>query len=179
MNTYSKTGDAGETSIIGGKRLLKDDIRIASYGVIDELSSEIGLLITYCSMEHDIQFLQQVQRELFIIGGYLASDLDVSSLSETLAYTHICRLETEIDTISRELPPFKEFILPGGCRSASVAHVCRTICRRAERKIVAFLRTQECLEDNVVLAYINRLSDYFFSLARRFNVDEGVEELTW
>lgn len=179
MNIYSKPGDAGETSIIGDKRLLKDDIRIESYGVIDELSSVIGLLITYCTMEHDIQFLQQVQRELFIIGGYLASDLDVSSLSKTLSYTHIRRLENEIDAISRELPPFKLFILPGGSRSASFAHVCRTVCRRAERKIVAFLRTQECLEDNVVLAYINRLSDYFFALARRLNVDEGVKELTW
>lgn len=179
MNIYSKSGDGGETSIIGGKRLPKDDVRIASYGVIDELSSEIGLLITYCQKEHDIKFLQQVQRELFQIGGYLASDLDIISSSEALADTHIHKIEAEIDEISRVLPPFESFILPGGSRSACVAHVCRTICRRAERKIVSFLRIQEHLEDNTVLAYINRLSDYFFVLARRLNVDEGVNELTW
>ena len=91
MNTYSKTGDAGETSIIGGKCLLKDDIRVASYGVIDELSSEIGLLITYCKKEHDIQFLQQVQRELFLIGRYLASDLEECSSSKALPDSHIRR----------------------------------------------------------------------------------------
>ena len=179
MNIYSKSGDAGETSIIGGKCLFKDDIRVASYGVIDELSSEIGLLITYCPKEQDIKFLQQVQRELFLIGRYLASDLEECSSSKALPDSHIRRLETEIDAISRELPPFKSFILPGGCRSASVAHVCRAICRRAERKIVAFLRPQGYLEDNPVLAYINRLSDYFFVLAQRLNVDEGVNELTW
>ena len=176
MSIYTKSGDTGNTSIIGGKRVPKDDIRIASYGAIDELSSEIGLLITYCPMEHDIQFLHQVQRELFLIGGYLASDLDIKSSSQILSDMHVQRIEKEIDTINRMLPPIKTFILPGGCRSASLAHVCRTICRRAERNIVAVLRAQELLENNIVLAYINRLSDYFFVLARKLNLDEGVND---
>ena len=179
MSFYSKSGDAGETSIIGKRRLYKDDIRIASYGVIDELSSEIGLLVTYCPMEHDIQFLLQIQRDLFLIGGYLATDQAVESSSITLTEGHIRMIEKEIDVINNGLPTLKTFILPRGCRSACIAHLCRTICRRAERKIVAFLRSQEILADNIILAYINRLSDYFFVLARRLNFDEGVDELMW
>lgn len=178
MSIYSKSGDKGETSIIGGRRLLKDDIRIASYGVIDELSSEIGLLVTYCSKEHDVKFLQQIQRNLFLIGGYLATDKNMESPSIAVTEDHVRMIEREIDVINNGLPSFKTFILPGGCRSASIAHVCRTICRRAERKIVAFLKSQESLVDNMALAYINRLSDYFFVLARRLNIDECVDELT-
>lgn len=177
MSIYTKSGDAGDTSIIGGERLPKDDSRIASYGVIDELSSEIGLLITYCSREHDIQFLQHVQRDLFLIGRYLASDLNIKSPYPI--DIHVQKIEKEIDTISRMLPPFQAFILPGGCRSACLSHVCRTICRRAERNIVTFLRVHELLANNLVLSYINRLSDYFFVLARKLNVDEGVNELKW
>lgn len=177
MSIYSKTGDTGETSIIGGRRLSKGDIQIASYGVIDELSSEIGLLVTYCSLEHDIHFLQQIQRDLFLIGGYLASDRNVELLSINLSFDRIRVIENEIDAISSGLPLLNTFILPGGSRSASIAHVCRTICRRAEREIVTYLRTKELLVDNVVLAYINRLSDYFFVLARRLNLDEDMHEI--
>lgn len=178
MSVYSKSGDTGETSIIGGSRLSKDNIRIESYGVIDELSSEIGLLVTYCPKDPDVQFLQQIQRNLFLVGGYLATDQRVKSLSELVTEEHIRMIESEIDAIEVALPPFKAFILPGGCRSASIAHVCRTICRRAERKIVAFFKSQEDLNDNKVIAYINRLSDYFFVLARKLNIDEGIDELT-
>lgn len=179
MSIYSKTGDTGETSLIGGRRLPKDDIQIASYGVIDELSSEIGLLVTYCSLKHDIDFLQQIQRDLFLIGGYLASDWDVEQPFVNVSYDRIKVIENEIDAINSGLTSLNTFILPGGSRSACIAHACRTICRRAERKMVAFLRTKESLVDNVVLVYINRLSDYFFVLARRLNIDEEVNEITW
>lgn len=131
MGIYSKSGDAGETTIIGGRCILKYDIRIASYGVVDELSSEIGLLVTYCKTEHNRHFLQQIQRVLFNVGCYLATDLDVKSPSVSVTDSHIRIIEAEIDAINKELPPFKTFILPGGARSASIAHVCRTICRRA------------------------------------------------
>lgn len=181
MAIYTKTGDDGMTSLVGGKRVSKDDIRIASYGSVDELSAEIGLLITYCKDDDDKRFLQQVQRDLFSIGGYLATDLNTTELRERAVVTDegIEGLEHEIDSLEAALPKLHSFILPGGSRAACVCHVCRTVCRRAERHIVRFINSQELSVDNNALKYINRLSDYLFALSRKLNVDEGVDEVTW
>jgi len=180
MKIYTKTGDKGQTSLIGGIRVPKCCDRLESYGTVDELNSQIGLLITYCTDQHDVAFLTEVQKNLFVVGSYLATDVSQTELRTTSIVTEemVRGMETEIDNIDLQLPPIKLFILPGGSRGASVCHVCRTVCRRAERCI---LRLQECgVEiDELVIAYVNRLSDYLFILARRLNVLDGHEEIIW
>lgn len=181
MSIYTKTGDEGVTSLVGGERILKDDPRVAAYGAVDELSSVIGLLTTYCSQKSDVLFLQQVQRDLFIIGGFLAFDLKNGSLKQGLLIKDntVCLIETEIDRLEVNLPSLQSFILPGGCRAACLSHVCRTICRRAEREIVRFMHQNEESMSNVLLRYVNRLSDYLFLLARKMNQDAKVDDVKW
>ena len=177
---YTKTGDRGQTSLVGGQRVSKCCDRLESYGTIDELNSAIGLLITDCDDEHDVEFLTQVQHTLFIVGGYLATDNNANSTPSSTAVTAdmVAQLEAEIDRMETMITPLRLFILPGGCRSAAEAHVCRTICRRAERCV---FRLIECgaMVDECVTSYINRLSDYLFVLARKLNADTGTEDVTW
>ena len=183
MKIYTRTGDQGKTSLASGQRVSKTCARLESYGTIDELCSQIGLLITYCTNEHDIQFLTDVQNHLFVVGGYLATDNEPAHnptrhKSDFLIVTDemVTGIEQEIDAINAILPPFRCFILPGGCRAAAVAHVCRTVCRRAERRILALV--EEGAEvDAHVISYVNRLSDYLFVLARKLNVDEKQPEI--
>lgn len=188
MKLYTKTGDKGTTSLVGGQRVSKCCDRLESYGTTDELNSHIGVLITYCSDEADRQFLTNIQAGLFAVGGYLATDTtqrDVRTFN-IITPEMVESIENEIDRLTAIVPPLRLFILPGGSRGASYAHVCRTVCRRAERCI---LRLAESLSaghpelenpiDEKVLSYINRLSDYFFILARKLNVDAGIEDVTW
>ena len=180
MKVYTKTGDRGQTSLVGGQRVSKCCDRLESYGTVDELNSQIGLLITYLTDPLDAQFLTDVQSTLFVVGGYLATDNSQRDIRPGNIVTPemVLAVEHEIDRIDAILPPIKLFILPGGCRGASVAHVCRCVCRRAERCI---LRLAECgaeIDENVT-AYVNRLSDYLFILARKLNFDANHPEIIW
>jgi cob(I)alamin adenosyltransferase len=180
MKIYTRTGDQGQTSLVGGQRVSKTCARLESYGTVDELSSQIGLLITYCTLDTDIQFLTDVQNQLFVLGGYLATDNSQHEVRTGNIVTPdmVAGIEQEIDRINVQLPPFRCFILPGGCRAAALAHVCRTVCRRAERRILA-LAEEGAEVDTQVIAYINRLSDYLFVLARKLNIDEKHDEIIW
>ena len=180
MKIYTKTGDKGLTSLIGGIRVSKCCERLESYGTVDELNSYVGLLITYCSDKHDVCFLTDIQRNLFVVGSYLATDVSQTELRSTsvVGCDMIQSVEKEIDVINDVLPPIKLFILPGGCRGASICHVCRAVCRRAERRILALAESGVEIDSNVI-AYVNRLSDYFFILARKLNVLAKHEEIIW
>lgn len=169
MKIYTKTGDEGMTSLVGGKRVKKCCARLDSYGSVDELNSFIGLLVTYITDEADIAFLQKIQGELFMVGGSLATDLSVSEARCEVTQAMISDIESEIDRLSVLLPPLRSFVVPGGSRASALAHVCRTVCRRAERCVFALIEEGGAVEENVAV-YLNRLSDYFFVLARK-NVD--------
>ena len=163
MSVTTKKGDKGETSLIGGQRVLKCDDRVEAYGSVDELSAFIGVLYDSLPAEDKTRdFLMQIQRNLFTIEAVFAcpGEPTFPRLSERA----LTELETEIKAIERELPPLREWVIPGGNMPASHCHVCRTICRRAERQAV------KIGADGVELAYLNRLSDYFFELARRLSL---------
>ena len=184
MKIYTKTGDEGITSLVGGERVPKTHIRVESYGTVDELNSHIGLLTAFAeeilpSGDADLVLLEQVQNHLFVIGSYLATDQTNKSLREAsiLSSQAVNALEEAIDRIQDTLPPFRAFLLPGGGVAASQAHVCRTVCRRAERVILSL--HQETPVDELVRKYINRLSDYLFILSRRLNIMAGKEEKKW
>jgi len=176
---YTGGGDKGMTSLVGGHRVSKADPRIESYGTTDELNSFIGLLITSVEDETDKKFLLFVQHKLFTIGSYLATDQEKTELRIESMVTpdSIERVEREIDRISEELPKMKKFILPGGSPSASLAHICRTVCRRAERQIYRLAETSPVEEP--VLIFMNRLSDYFFVLGRKECIKNNGEEIIW
>ncbi len=176
---YTRTGDKGTTSLVGGKRVSKADVRIESYGTIDELNSFIGLLMVELTDRADLDFLRFVQHKLFTIGSYLATDQESTDLKIESKVTpeSITKIEQEIDRLDNELPKSRHFILPGGSRSAALAHVCRTICRRAERRIYQLMETSEVEEP--VLSFINRLSDYLFVLARKECIKHNGEEIIW
>ncbi|MBR2203314.1 MAG: cob(I)yrinic acid a,c-diamide adenosyltransferase [Prevotella sp.] len=186
---YTKTGDDGLTSLVGGERVSKCSPRLESYGTVDELNSNIGVLIASmvetgsCKGDDEVvirSFLCNVQRGLFVVGGYLATDTSKRETTKgtTVTQEMVDEVEKEIDRLTTLLKPQRAFILPGGCLAAAHAHVCRTVCRRAERDV---LRLQESgVEvDTNVKKYLNRLSDYFFVLSRKLNADAGVEDVEW
>jgi len=172
---YTKTGDKGTTSLIGGTRVKKSDIRINSYGTVDELNSFVGLLATYIKEEETIELLAEMQNVLFNIGCNLAmGDNFKKEIKESVVTTKLIEnVEHAIDRMQAAIPELKHFVIPGGSRSASIAHVCRTVCRRAERLIISLDETSEV--DKNLMAYINRLSDYFFVLSRYLNNIENVK----
>lgn len=176
---YTKTGDKGTTSLVGGVRVSKTHIRLEAYGTIDELNSHLGLLQTYLTEETDKQLVSRVQNKLFSVGSYLATDQTQTTLrmESHIDDRDIELLEQAIDEIDNALPPLNSFILPGGSREASVCHICRTVCRRAERRILAL--TEECEIDAHVTAFVNRLSDYLFILARKLNQLTKKNEVFW
>lgn len=175
MKIYTKTGDKGFTSLIGGTRVPKHHIRIESYGTVDELNSYIGLIRDQDIDAHDKEVLKQVQDRLFTIGSSLAADPERSKMViPDLYMSDIETLETEIDTMNESLPPLKHFILPGGSNTISFCHIARCVCRRAERITVQL--AEESTVDEKVNIYLNRLSDYLFTLARKIaNVNEIAE----
>jgi cob(I)alamin adenosyltransferase len=178
-NVYTKTGDRGTTSLVGGKRVSKSDVRIESYGTTDELNAFVGLLMTEAGDREDLDFLRFVQHKLFTVGSYLATDPENTELriESRVRPESIARVEQEIDRIDSALPPVKHFLLPGGGRAAALAHVCRTVCRRAERQLYRLQETAQ-MED-AVLIFVNRLSDYFFVLARKECILHNGEEIIW
>ena len=177
---YTKTGDLGKTSLIGGTKVPKSDIRIESYGTVDELNSYIGLTGDHISHDHTKRILKEIQDRLFTIGSALACDPDKEPLIKIpdLKETDVVLLENEIDKMNEELPPMKSFILPGGHVAVSTAHVTRCICRRAERLCVN-MQQHELFVDPLVIKYLNRLSDYLFVLARYAGHLLKVEEIKW
>lgn len=179
MKIYTKTGDKGTTSLVGGTRVPKTHIRLEAYGTVDELNSHLGLLVTYLLDEKDKAFLRQVQDRLFAVGSHLATDREKTELkaASVISPEHVEMVEREIDRLDTLLPPLSAFILPGGSRGAAVCHICRTVCRRAERRILALAEQVEISSE--LLAYVNRLSDYLFVLSRKMNQDEKKEEIFW
>ncbi len=185
MKIYTKTGDKGTTSLFGGTRVAKHHIRIDAYGTIDELNSWLGLIRDQEIDTHTQEILTIIQVKLFTIGAILATDpkkavlkngekrLNISEIDQT----DIDLLEKEIDTMNEFLPKMTHFILPGGHQTVSYCHIARTVCRRAERQAV-HLYKKNPFEDNVI-AYINRLSDYLFVLARKLSKDLKVKEINW
>ena len=176
---YTKTGDKGTTSLVGGTRVPKTHIRLEAYGTVDELNSYLGLLQTYLTDEEDKQIIFRIQNKLFSVGSYLATDQTQTKLrmESRIEDEDIRMLEQAIDVIDNELPPLNAFILPGGDRGAAVGHICRTVCRRAERRILAL--AEECDIDARVTAFVNRLSDYLFILTRKLNHLTKTDEIFW
>ncbi|MCM1505283.1 MAG: cob(I)yrinic acid a,c-diamide adenosyltransferase [Muribaculum sp.] len=177
---YTCTGDTGVTSLVGGKRVKKTDIRIEAYGSVDELNSNLGVLIAIPNLHPQyVDLLRFVQNKLFNIGAYLATPNPDNQITHCQGLTaeSITRLEDAIDEIDAQLPPLNNFVLPGGSHRAAVAHVCRTMCRRCERRIVALADTTYV--DPKVLEFVNRLSDFLFVFARFNNVANQVDEIFW
>ena len=179
MKLYTKTGDKGQTGLIGGTRVPKNDIRIEVYGTVDELNSFIGLLTTYPVQDININFLRTIQNNLFTIGSYLATDTSKVQHQQAsiLKVESIDQIEKEIDRIDAFLPPLNSFVLPGGSQSGAMCHVCRTITRRVERRLFDLNQLYEV--DNQICIYVNRLSDYFFALSRYFTIENEGEEIYW
>ncbi len=178
MKIYTKTGDKGQTSLIGGTRVPKYHLRIESYGTVDELNSYIGLIMCQSIHPHHQKVLKEIQDRLFTIGSSLASDPERSKMKiPDLLENDILLLETEMDEMNAVLPELKHFILPGGNTIVSYCHLARCVCRRAERLTVNL--AEESYVDNKITIYLNRLSDYLFVLARKLNADAKTEENIW
>ncbi len=177
MKVYTKSGDKGKTSLFGGTRISKNDSRIEAYGTVDELNSHVGLLMSLVN-ESDINLLlKECQAMLFDIGSHLASDGTMDQYLPELDKSWIDRLEQTMDAYTVELPELKTFILPRGNQRIAQAHVCRTVCRRAERRVV--LASESIDVEAFIIKFLNRLSDYFFVLARHLTRLDGIDELKW
>jgi cob(I)alamin adenosyltransferase len=185
MKIYTKTGDAGTTSLYGGTRVKKYNLRIESYGTVDELNSYIGLIKDQDISDTNKNSLLKIQNELFTLGSMLATPPEKETLKNGKERLNIPKidesavlfLENEIDRMDATLPQMTHFILPGGHQAVSFCHVARCVCRRAERLSVE-LNDQETI-NNDILKYLNRLSDYLFTLARKLSNDLSVEEIKW
>ena len=185
MKIYTKTGDKGTTSLFGGTRVPKHHIRIDSYGTIDELNSNIGLLRDQEIADQSRQILLKIQDRLLTIGSILATEPEKEfskSGKDRLGISRISSedielLEQEMDRMNESLPEMTHFVLPGGHQAVSVCHICRTVCRRAERMATALYEIEPFHEQ--VLIYLNRLSDYLFVLARKLSHDLQAEEIQW
>ena len=181
MKIYTKTGDAGQTGLFGGGRVSKDDPRVEAYGEVDELNAQLGVARAVEIMPRVDEVLVPVQRDLFSIGALLATP-DLEKMHDHLAKAQIDEkrihgLELEIDSCDRELEPLRAFIVPGGTPKAAALHVARTVCRRAERRVIHLQHSVEI--PAIVVVYLNRLSDLLFTLARVANVRGGAGEVTW
>ena len=185
MKIYTKTGDAGTTALFGGSRVHKHNARIESYGTVDELNSNIGMIRSQEIDEHTKNILVQIQNKLFTVGSTLATAPERAVLKsgkerlkiERINEQHIELLENEMDAMNEVLPDLTHFILPGGNTAVSYCHIARTICRRAERRVTLLNETEPL--DPLVLKYLNRLSDYLFVLARKLSKDLNAEEIQW
>jgi cob(I)alamin adenosyltransferase len=179
MKIYTKTGDMGSTGLFGGPRVSKDDDRIEAYGTVDELNAALGI-VRAANVPADIdEQLSNIQSELFSIGAELATPDPDAFQVRIIGPSHISRLEREIDAHEATLPPLKHFILPAGCAAASHLHLARSICRRAERRVVTLVRRHEASVSEELLVYLNRLGDLLFVLSRVANSRAGVDEVKW
>ena len=182
MSLYTRKGDSGNTSLPDGKRVSKDDSRVEAYGDVDELTSQLSFLNALCSADGNIPasrrvsyykpLLERITREVFAVGNVIACPA-----SKAMFCSEIEALETEIDALEHGLPQLKCFILPAGSSASCQCQVCRTVCRRVERRVVTFFRNERIDPDsNGALKYLNRLSDLLFALARRLNADAGIND---
>ena len=180
MKIYTKTGDKGLTSLIGGTRVPKYDLRIESYGTVDELNSYVGLIRDQNITNSQKDVLKEIQDRLFTIGSELATDPDkpVKMPLPALMEADITLLENEIDEMDRQVKPLKAFLLPGGDMAISTAHIARCVCRRAERHCVN-MAEKGLVIDGLVIKYLNRLSDYLFLVARYIAAVKGIQEIEW
>lgn len=179
MKIYTKTGDKGKTSLIGGTRVSKNNVRLEAYGTVDELNTYIGMIRSFQLTPEVAAELIRIQHILFDVGGNLATDRSVKDLKIHLVVSEqdIITLEKAMDRMDAELPPLTCFVLPGGNQAVSFCHIARTVCRRAERRI---LDLNDVLEvDELVMKFVNRLSDYLFVLSRKVANDLGVQEIKW
>jgi cob(I)alamin adenosyltransferase len=169
---YTRTGDAGTTSLGDGTRVDKDGLRVDAMGDVDELNATIGLLLTEALPEKLVSILTQIQHDLFNMGA----EICIPNYA-VLQQTSIDQLENSIDAMNGTLLPLKEFILPGGTKAAAICHLARTVCRRAERKLVTLHKKENVTE--ISLKYLNRLSDLLFVMCRIINKDAGVDDVLW
>lgn len=178
MKIYTKTGDSGSTSLMGGSRIPKYHLRIESYGSIDELNSFIGLIRDQKIKKEHFDELIAIQDRLFTIGSTLAAEPDKTNIKlPQLKEEDIEFLEEKIDKMYKVLPPMRSFVLPGGHTVVSYCHIARCVCRRAERLVVHLSEESEVPE--IIVKYLNRLSDYLYSLSRKFTLDFEAEEIPW
>lgn len=179
MKIYTKTGDSGETGLFAGGRVPKDDARIEAYGTVDELNSILGMVRSRPLTPELDGALAQIQHALFAVGGELATPDAAGRGMRLIGPSHISRLEQQIDDCERQLAPLSQFILPGGCSAAAELHLARTICRRAERRVVTLQRTGSASVAQDLIVYLNRLSDLLFVMARLANQQAGVADVVW
>ncbi len=178
MKIYTKTGDTGKTSLLGGRRVSKADLRIDAYGTVDELNSYIGLLRDQDVNKVRNTLLKEIQDRLFTIGATLASEPGKQNIKRPdLHPEDLAILEKEIDEMEAKLSPLKHFILPGGHQVVSFCHIARTVCRRTERCVIYLMETE--FVDEIIVQYLNRLSDYLFVLGRLIAKELEIEEVTW
>jgi len=177
MKIYTKTGDKGDTSLYGGTRVKKDHFRIQAYGTLDELNSYLGLAVSINKTSELSRELTRIQAEIFELGAELATPADKIKKNIGITEAHVGELELAIDRMQAALEPLKTFILPGGSELAAILHIARTIARRAEREIITLSKTDEVRD--LVIQYVNRLSDYLFVVARSANRLAGVPDTPW
>jgi cob(I)alamin adenosyltransferase len=178
LKIYTKTGDKGETSLFGGKRVSKNALRIEAYGTVDELNSILGVCCSFNNAQDVDSILNELQQALFTLGADLATPSDVQSKSvKRIQESDIVLLEKSIDSLSEKIQPLKSFILPGGNRAAAMIHLARTVCRRAERLVVQLSHEEEINLQSII--YLNRLSDLLFVLARYVNALSNTSEVKW
>lgn len=177
-NVYTKTGDKGTTALVGGTRVPKSHPRLEAYGTIDELNSFIGFLACEIKEEVDLKILSFIQNKLFTVGSYLATETEAipPKAASIIKDSDIQLIESQMDEIDSQLPAIREFILPGGSEAASRSHICRSVCRRAERCIYR-VKAEYPVDENIMI-FVNRLSDYFFLLARKVSNRMG-KEIFW
>ena len=183
MKIYTRTGDTGETGLFDGTRVLKSDARVSTYGEVDELNAWLGLARSMLAHQAEMaEMLVEIQRDLFALGARLAdpSHKIADRVSKaTLGAADIVRLEQWIDMLDSMLPPLRRFILAGGSNAGATLHVARTVCRRAERSMVALRANDEAAVDSALLIYVNRLSDLLFVMARVANHRDDTSEIEW
>lgn len=175
VKLYTKTGDKGQTSLYGGKRVEKYHVQVIAYGTVDELNSALGVVITHLDKDNPLRtFLTTIQADLFTIGSHLAGGiLDLKMIGK-----RVPEMEKFIDALDKELPPLKNFILPSGTKEAAFSHLGRSICRRAEREVIKLSKEQGGVDPRVIM-YLNRLSDLLFIFARFCNRKKGIEDTVW
>jgi len=178
MRIYTRTGDNGTTGLLGGQRVSKDSPRVEAYGTVDELNAHLGLAIAYLQAHPTFsEILQQVQNHLFVIGAELAVPVGKKPIIKPIGEEEVQALERHIDALEDTLPPLRHFILPGGAVASAALHVARTVCRRAERRVVTLFHIEP--GNPHIITYLNRLADLLFVMARAVNAAEGVQDIIW